>query len=158
MGTYLPNIAAAIGVLVVGWIIAKILARVARVATAKTGVDHHLAKLLGTDKQTDMSAVLGKIVYYVAMLFVFVTFFNVLDLPVVSEPLSAFLKRIFEFAPQAISALVLGIIAWGLATVARLASRRGLEAIDIDGKNCSDWARRIHAHVDRPFNRIASPL
>lgn len=134
VGTYLPNIAAAIGVLVVGWIIAKILARVAKVATAKTGVDQHLAGLLGTGKQTDMSAALGKIVYYIAMLFVFVTFFNVLDLPVVSEPLSAFLNRIFEFAPQAISALVLGVIAWGLATVARLASRRGLEAVDIDGK------------------------
>ena len=134
VGGFLPNIASAIGVLIVGWIIAHIIARVIRLAVNRTGVDQKIAGLLGSDKQTDMSRVIGKIVFYIAMLFVFVTFFNVLDLPVVSEPLSAFLDKIFTFAPRAISAIVLGLVAWALATVGRLASRRGLEAVNIDGR------------------------
>lgn len=134
VGKYLPNIASAIGVLLIGWIIAHILGRVVRLAVSRTGVDTKLAGLLGTDKQTDMSKVIGKVVFYIAMLFVFVTFFNVLDLPLVSQPLSSFLNKIFEFAPRIISAAVLGLAGWGVATVCRLGSRRGLEAVDIDGR------------------------
>ena len=134
VGGYLPNIASAIGVLIVGWIVAHIIARVIRLAVGRTGVDHKIASVLGSSQQTDMSRVIGKVVFYIVMLFVFVTFFNVLDLPVVSEPLSAFLDKIFTFAPRAISAVVLALVGWGLATVGRLASRRGLEAINIDGR------------------------
>lgn len=134
VGQYLPNIASAIGVLIIGWIIAHIIARVVRLAISRTGIDRRMAGWLGASPKTDMSRVIGKIVFYIAMLFVLVTFFNVLDLPVVSEPLSAFLNRIFTFAPRAISAIVLALIGWGLATVGRLASRRGLEAINIDGR------------------------
>jgi hypothetical protein len=137
VGTFLPNIAAAIGVLVLGWILAKVLGRVAKIAVKKTGVDQHIAGLLGTDRRTDMSSLIGKIVYYIGMLFVFVAFFNVLDLPVVSQPLTAFLNRIFDFAPQAISSLVLALIAWGLATIGRLASRRVLETLDVDARIAS---------------------
>ncbi len=134
VGTYLPNIASAIGVLIVGWIIAHLLGRIARIAVRKTGVDNKIASMLGGKSKTDMSRVIGKVVYYIAMLFVFVTFFNVLNLPVVSEPLSHFLDKIFAFAPQAISAVVLGIVAWALATVGRMGSRTALETIDIDGR------------------------
>jgi hypothetical protein len=134
VGQYLPNIASAIGVLIIGWIIAHLIARVVRLAISRTGIDHQLAGWLGASPKKDMSRIIGKIVFYLAMLFVFVTFFNVLDLPVVSEPLSAFLDRIFTFAPRAISAVVLALVGWGLATVARLASRRGLEAVNIDGR------------------------
>lgn len=134
IGTFLPNIASAIGVLIIGWIIAHLLGRVARIAVSKTGVDNKIAKVLGGNSTTDMSRVIGKVVYYIAMLFVFVTFFNVLNLPIVSEPLSHFLDKIFAFAPQVISAIVLGIVAWALATVGRIGSRTALETVDIDGR------------------------
>ena len=137
VGQYLPNIASAIGVLIIGWIVAHIIARIVRLALSKTGVDDKLSKVLGAKQETDLSRVIGKIVFYLVMLFVFVTFFNVLDLPIVSEPMSNFLDKIFTFAPQAISAIVLGVVAWALATVGRIASRTALEAVDIDGRLAS---------------------
>ena len=91
IGIFLPNIASAIGVLIIGWIIAHLLGRFARIAVSKTGVDNKIANMLGGNSTTDMSRVIGKVVFYIAMLFVFVTFFNVLNLPIVSEPLSHFL-------------------------------------------------------------------
>ena len=137
VGQYLPSIASAIGVLIIGWIVAHIIARIVRLALSKTGVDDKLSKVLGAKQETDLSRVIGKIVFYLVMLFVFVTFFNVLDLPIVSEPMSNFLDKIFTFAPQAISAIVLGVVAWALATVGRIASRTALEAVDIDGRLAS---------------------
>ncbi len=134
VGQFLPNIASAIGVLIIGWIVAHLLGRIARIAVSKTGVDNKISRMLGKSSTTDMSRVIGKVVFYIVMLFVFVTFFNVLDLSVVSAPLGSFLDKIFAFAPQAISAIVLGIIAWALATVGRMGSRTALETIDIDGR------------------------
>jgi hypothetical protein len=164
VGTYLPNIASAIGVLIVGWIIAHLLGRIARLAVGKTGIDNKIASMLGGKSKTDMSRVIGKIVYYIAMLFVFVTFFNVLNLPVVSEPLSHFLDKIFAFAPQAISAIVLGIVAWALATVGRMGSRTALETIDIDGRlsalgqDVSAVASTATTATDRVLNPGQTPV
>lgn len=136
VGQFLPNIAAAIGVLFIGWIVAHIIARVVRLAIVKTGVDKQLAKFLPTGGG-DVSRLVGKAVFYLIMLFVLVTFFNVLDLPIVSTPLNGFLNQVFAFAPRVISAAVLGAIGWLIATVVRQLSGKGLEAIDIDTKLAS---------------------
>ena len=133
VGQYLPNIAAAIGVLFIGWIVAHIVARVVRLAVQKTGVDKHLAGYFpASNNRSDVSRIIGKAVFYLLMLFVLVTFFNVLDLPIVSTPLNGFLNQVFEFAPRVISAGVLGAIGWLIATVVRQLSGKGLEAMDID--------------------------
>lgn len=138
VGQYLPNIAAAIGVLFIGWIVAHLIARVVRLAVQKTGVDKQLAKFLpSAGKGGDVSRIIGKAVFYLLMLFVLVTFFNVLDLPIVSTPLNGFLNQVFAFAPRVISAAVLGAVAWVVATVARQVTGKGLEAVDIDNKIAS---------------------
>jgi hypothetical protein len=138
VGQFLPNIAAAIGVLFIGWIVAHLIARVVRLAIEKTGVDKQLAKFLPTSgKRGDVSRLIGKAVFYLIMLFVLVTFFNVLDLPIVSTPLNGFLNQIFAFAPRVISAAVLGAVAWVIATVARQVAGKGLEAVDIDNRIAS---------------------
>ena len=137
VGTVLPNIAAAIGVLFIGWILAHLIGRVARLAVSKTGVDKHLAGFIPSSGKGDVSKIVGKAVFYLIMLFVLVTFFNVLDLSIVSTPLNGFLNQIFEFAPRVISAGVLGAVAWVIATVAKQVSGKGLDAVDIDSRLAS---------------------
>ena len=66
------------------------------------------------------------------MLFVLVAFFQVLNLPMVSKPLDAFLEQVFAYAPRLLSALGLGVAAYVLARVLKEVTRGGLEAIDID--------------------------
>ena len=132
VGTYLPGILTAIAVLVIGWILAHLIARVVRLALKKTGLGEKLSKLISADGTVDAAKIIGKCVFYLIMLFVLITFFNVLNLPVVSEPMNAFLQQIFSYAPRVFSAAILGLIAFVLARLGRDLSKKGLEAADID--------------------------
>ena len=153
VGTYLPGILTALAVLVIGWIIAHLIARVVRVALKKTGLGTKLNNLVAADGSIDVARMIAKAIYYMIMIFVLITFFSVLDLPVVSEPLNAFLGKIFEFAPRILSAGILSVIAYVLARVLRDVSRKGLEAADIDsriaalGKDASALASTANAAV-----------
>ena len=134
VGTYLPGILSAAAVLVIGWIVAHIIAKLVRAGLNKSGLGSKLNNLVSSDGSVDAAGVLSKVVFYLLMLFVLITFFNVLNLPVVSEPLNAFLSQIFEFAPRIFSAGILGLIAFVLARVLRGVSAKGLEAADIDSR------------------------
>ena len=132
VGTYLPGILSAVAVLVIGWIVAHIVARVIRTGLNKSGLGTRLNNIVSSDGNADSAGILSKVVFYLLMLFVLITFFNVLNLPVVSEPLNAFLSQIFEFAPRIFSAAILALIAYVLARILRQVSQKGLEAADID--------------------------
>lgn len=137
VGTYLPSILAALAVLVIGWLVAHFAAKLVRMGLVKSGLDRRLSSLVSTDASIDVANILSKIVFYLLMIFVVVTFFNVLNLPVVSEPLNAFLEKIFAFAPRIISAAVLGIVAYVLARFLKFFSKQGLEKINIDNRVAS---------------------
>lgn len=134
VGNYLPGILTAIVVLVVGWILAKIISMLVRKGLKKSGMGQRLSGAIAPDGNIDAGKFIAKLVFYLIMLFVLVTFFNVLNLPVVSAPLNAFLEKVFAFAPRILGAGFLAVIAYVVARVVREVSRRGLEAIDIDGK------------------------
>jgi hypothetical protein len=132
VGTYLPGILTALAVLIIGWIVAKIIGGLVGRALKKTGAGAKLSKLISPNGNVDASKVVGKGVFYTLMLFVLIAFFNVLNLPVVSKPLDAFLEQIFAYAPRLLSALGLGVAAYVLARLLKEVTRGGLEAIDID--------------------------
>lgn len=137
VGTYLPGILTAVAVLVIGWFIAHLVAKLVKTGLDKSGVGAKISNVVSSDGSIDASGIIGKILFYLIMIFVLITFFNVLNLPVVSEPLNGFLDQIFAFLPRIISAGVLAIIAYVLARVLKEGSKKGLEAIDIDGKIAS---------------------
>jgi len=66
------------------------------------------------------------------MLFVLVAFFQTLGLTIITEPLTAFLNQLFEYAPRLIAAGVLVFLAWVVATVLRFVVRQVLAATKID--------------------------
>lgn len=136
VGTFLPNVAGALGILIGGWIFAIIISKVIGAAIRKTPLNGYLAGFFPArdGRAADAGRPVGKLVYYLLMLFVLVAFFNALKLPVVSEPLNAFLSQIFEYAPRLFGAGALGLVAWILARVAKLAVGKGLEASDIDNR------------------------
>lgn len=112
IGDFLPNILAAILILIVGWIIARVLkAAVARglklvkfgTLTHRAGIDEFLAK--GDVKQSaaDLIAVL---VYWLVMLIVLVTAVNALGLEVASQ----LLNQILLYIPNIIVAVVVVVV------------------------------------------------
>ena len=132
VGTHLPKILTALAVLIIGWIVAKIIAMLVGKALKKTGAGAKISNAVSPSGGVDAGKVISKCVYYLLMLFVFITFFNVLDLAIVSEPLKAFLDQVFAYGPRLLSALGLGVVAYVLARVLKEVTRGGLEAVDID--------------------------
>ena len=134
VGTYLPQVLTALAVLIIGWIIAKIIAMLVGKALRKTGAGAKLSNLISPSGGVDASKVVSKGVFYILMLFVLITFFNVLNLPMVSKPLDEFLEQVFAYLPRLLSALGLGVVAYVLARVLKEVTKGGLEAVDIDAR------------------------
>lgn len=132
--TNLPSLLAAMAVLVVGWLVALVIAALVRVALKRTG----LAKRITTWAPGEVTEAaeperwVGKGTFYILMLFVLVAFFQTLGLTVVTEPLNRLLTEIFEFIPRLLGAGILLLIAWGVASLLRLLLTRGLSAARLD--------------------------
>ena len=77
---YLPHLLGGFAILVIGWLVALLLAAIVRGVLRRTPLDKKLAKMIGretTEKEIqDLSNQIGKGVYYLVMLFVLVAFFQ----------------------------------------------------------------------------------
>ncbi len=136
-----PSILGAVTILIIGWIIALILAAVVRKAFRHTGIGDRFARWLKGDKDASGEEVnkwSGRIVFYLAMFFVLVAFFQQVGLTYVAEPLNAFLTKLFQYAPNILGALVLALLAWLLATLLRAVVVRILQAAKIDERVTED--------------------
>lgn len=125
----------ALGVLVGGWLLALIVAAIVRRGLKKTDIDNRLAEwLIGSDRAEDIEVErwFGRIVFWVLMLFVLVGFFQVLGLAVVTEPLNRFLIRVFDYLPRLMGPVILGLVAWVIATGLRFIVRKALQTLKLD--------------------------
>lgn len=126
--SYIPSLAGAILILVVGWLIAKLVeAIVVRVlkaikldaASDKAGISNVLAH---GDIKVTVSELFGAIIYWLVILVVLATALNTLNLTIAANLLS----RLVEYVPNIIAAvfvLVLGsFLASFVATIVRTAA------------------------------------
>ncbi|HEU5432437.1 MAG TPA: mechanosensitive ion channel, partial [Thermomicrobiales bacterium] len=96
-------------------------------ALRRTRLDRRLAPLVTDERAatppTDIAASVGRLVYYVAMLFVLVAVFDALGLTIVTTPLTALLAELFAFLPRLLAAVLILLVGWLLARiVSRLVS------------------------------------
>lgn len=137
LGGNLPALLAALAVLVVGWLLAFVVAAVVRSIMKRTQLDDRLALWLGDDDTLPHNAFerwIPRLVYYLVLLFVLVAFLQTLGLAIVTEPLNALLSEIFEFAPRIAGAAALLTAAWIIGTVLRLAVSRILQASNFEDR------------------------
>lgn len=143
---YLPTVLAAIAVLVLGWVLAAILGAIARGIARRTGLSRQLRSWFDSEqpavqeRSPDVDRAIGKGVFYLAMVFVLVAFFQVLGLTLVTTPLNEFLGQLFAYLPQLVGAMILLAVAWGVAVAVRFLVRRGIQYSRID--------RRLERHAD----------
>ena len=129
IGGFLPFLLAALAVLLGGWIVAKILSTVIRRGLRRLRLGERLNSWTGgADGAIDIEGGIARIVFWIIMVVTLVGFFQVLGISVVTEPLNQFLNQIFAFTPQLLGAAILLLIAWIVASIARVLVRRGLEA------------------------------
>lgn len=136
VGAYTPQLVGALAVLVVGWLVALIVAAGVRGGLRRTKLDARLAKwMFGEGAETRAPRVVGGVgkgVFWLIMFLVLVAFFQTLGLTLATDPLNRLLNQVFAFIPQLLGAGVLLLIAWIIGSVLRLLIVRGLGAAKLD--------------------------
>lgn len=135
LGAFVPNLIAALLILIVGWLIAAGVSALVRAGLRRTDLDNRLARSVagsGSEASFKTEEWISRGVFWLIMLFVIIAFLQALNLTVVSGPLNNLLDGLLGFIPNLIGALILIAVAWLVATVLRLLVTRGLQAVNFD--------------------------
>lgn len=98
-------------IIILGWFIAGILKRVLTKVVKKTGVDDSLGG------KVSLAKLIGKLVYYIIMIFVFMLALDKLGMTSVLEPVKELLNGFTGYIPNIIGAGLVGYIGYMLATI-----------------------------------------
>lgn len=138
LGDLLAQLIGAIALLLLGWIVAILVAKGVNSLLHRTRLDNRLTALVsgqeGGPDSLAIEALISKIVFWVIMLLAVIAALNALNLTEVSRPLNTFLEEISVFLPRLGSAAVLGIVAWILATIVKTLVTRLGESLNLDQK------------------------
>ncbi len=135
-GSNIENLIWAVGILLLGLIVATLVSSVIAGLLKKTNIDNKMAAwVTGRPDSTESPPVekwVATSVFWIILIFFLVAFFNRLNLTAVSQPLNTFLDQIAAFLPKLAGALIWLGIAWVLATVAKLTVSRAMRAFGLD--------------------------
>src|SRR5574344_1465945 len=91
-------ILAAIAILIVGWIIALIIASAVKKLLQKLGTDQKLSSATG--HRANIEAIVSKVVFWVVMIIAVIGALNALNLNSVTGPFSTMVQQFLVFVPQ----------------------------------------------------------
>ena len=138
VGTFVPSLIGAIAILILGWIVASMVAAGVKGLLQSTNIDNQIANWVAGQQEGARKPPIekwaGTTVYWVIMAFVIVAFLRALNLEVVSGPLNRFLEQIFEYLPRVGGAALLLGIAWAMATVSKVVVTRLLQPFNLDDR------------------------
>lgn len=160
VGERLPGILAGLGILIIGWVGALILASLVKGAFKKTGLDRFITNQFdsGDTRPVQPGTIASALVFWTVILFVLVAFFQTLGLSLATEPLNQFLASVFAFAPRLISAVLLFLLAWILASVSRVTLRRVLLTAKADERFGSLSESREAADENAPHTSVTEAM
>lgn len=141
MGQWVLTILKSLGILLVGWFIAKSVSGLVFKALCKTDFDDKIAEKLGiklllegrptTDKPSTPNALertIAMVLYYTLMLFVLVAALQYSGLSLVAAPIQELLNTVFSALPLLGKAALLMAIAWVAGSVLRIVVTRAVQA------------------------------
>lgn len=130
---FMPRLLGAVLILLIGWVIAAVAAAVTRSLLNRTNIDNRIASgLTGGRDVPQVEKIISSLVFWGILLLAIVAVLDTLQLRVASQPLNTFLNQIGDFLPRFVGAVVILGIAWLVATLVRLITVRGLQALRID--------------------------
>ncbi|AKL75548.1 TM helix repeat-containing protein [Bacillus velezensis] len=112
----LPNLIIALLVLLIGWGIAKIIEKAVYKGLQKTKIDD---RLFAEKKPARYSSekVISKVIYFIALIIVFILFFNILHLTTVASPFVSMLSAITAAVPSILKAGLILLLGWAAASL-----------------------------------------
>lgn len=125
-------ILAAIVILLVGWIIALLIAAGVKKLLQKLDTNHKLSSATG--RTPNIENLISKLVFWFIMILAVVGALNVLNISGVSDPFSNMVGRILAFIPNLFAAVAVGFIGWIVARLVRAGLTNVLARTQLDEK------------------------
>ena len=123
---FLPKLAAFLLILIIGYFVAKIFAKLVNKVLERVGFDRAVerggVKKALAKSQFDASDILAKVVFYAVMLFVLSTAFGVFG----DNPISDYLRAIISYLPKVFVAILILVIASAVAAGVKLLVQNAL--------------------------------
>lgn len=134
LSIWLPRIIAVLLILLIGWIVAKIAAALARRLLHWVKLDERLAKGLegAGEKPTSVENLIVQVIYYLILFIAILAALNALGLTQITVLFNAMFTTIFAYLPRVAYALVLAVIAWFVARILRAIVTRALFRVGVD--------------------------
>ena len=125
-------ILAAIVILLLGWIIALIVAAGVKKLLQKLNTNHRLSSATG--HKPNIENLLSKLVFWFVIILAVVGALNVLNISGVSDPFSNMVGRILAFIPNLLAAVAVGFIGWIVAGLVKAGLTNVLARTEMDEK------------------------
>ena len=125
-------ILAAIVILLVGWIIALIVAAGVKKLLQKLNTNHRLSSATG--HKPNIENLLSKLVFWFVIILAVVGALNVLNIRGVRDPFSNMVSRVLAFIPNLLAAVAVGFIGWILAGLVKAGLTNVLARTEMDEK------------------------
>ncbi|MBE9006168.1 mechanosensitive ion channel [Fortiea sp. LEGE XX443] len=130
---YTPRLLGAAAILLVGILIAASVAAVTRGVLNRTNIDNRIASgVTGRKDVPQVEKLISSLVFWSIILLTVVAVLQALGLEVASRPLNSFLDQIIGFLPKVVGAGVILGAAWVLASIVKIVTLRGLQALKLD--------------------------
>ena len=132
LGTHLPNILGALGILIIGWLIAVLVRAGVLRLLELLSVNLRIRESTGQSLDVEKWIAIG--VFWLILLLTLLGMFNALDLALISNPFQVLATQIFAYLPRLIGGTLLVLIAWLAATLLRALVSRLLAKTSWDDK------------------------
>ncbi len=124
VGSFLPGLLGAIGILLIGWILGSIVSTVVRNLLKRTDLDNRLGNIATGGSPNSRSTLnteklVGDVVFWLIFLFAVSNALSALRLDSAAQPLTNVLNQILTFLPKLAMAAALAGVAWLLATAVK---------------------------------------
>ena len=129
-------ILAAIAILIVGWIVALLVAGATKKLLEKLGTNQRLSGATG--HRSNIEKIVSRVVFWLILIIAVIGALNVLNLTSVSGPFSNMVQQFLLFIPQLLAAVAIGFVGWLVANVAKVGLQKLLDRTTLDEKLSSE--------------------
>ena len=130
LGATLPAILGALGILIVGWLVAVIARAATRRLLGLLKVNARIQESTGQEVAVESGIAIG--VFWVVILVTLVAMLDSMHLDRLSSPFAQLVGKVIGYLPSLVAGTILALAAWLLATFIRAAVNRILAATKLD--------------------------
>ena len=132
LGAQLPSILGAVGVLVVGYVLAVVARAALRKLLSLAKINAFVSQSVG--KPMDIEGSVGLAAFWFVLLVTLIGVFNTLNLDQLSGPFAEMMSQVMTYLPHLLAGVILLLVAWLVATMVKAIANRALKATQLDEK------------------------